>query len=287
VLTFALYGLLAIGLVGGLFMLAARLLPAGEQIAPPIRDEPLWVLPPDRALSATDVAEVRLPVALRGYRFAETDLLLDRLGEELRARDEEIARLRGALPTEDPGVSPWTAPAKPSPPVAPDAAAADETVAEVPAEESAGEESAGEESAGEESAGEESAGEASAGEESAGEASADEPEQAPPSYWGGSAPSARTAGARPEPVTMADAAPEESAAWWGKPAPTGSPEAPAEPPRYAAPRAIPQPDLETGLAPTWWQPPPSAPSAPSAPPAPRAAEPPPAEREGPEGPEER
>jgi len=41
---------------------------------------------------------VRLPVALRGYRFAETDLLLDRLVEELRARDEEIARLRGVPP---------------------------------------------------------------------------------------------------------------------------------------------------------------------------------------------
>ena len=40
------------------------------------------------------MAAVRLPVALRGYRFAETDLLLDRLAEELRARDEEIDRLR-------------------------------------------------------------------------------------------------------------------------------------------------------------------------------------------------
>jgi hypothetical protein len=41
----------------------------------------------------------RLPVALRGYRFAETDLLLDRLTEELRLRDDEIARLRGARPS--------------------------------------------------------------------------------------------------------------------------------------------------------------------------------------------
>ncbi len=40
------------------------------------------------------MAAVRLPVALRGYRFAETDLLLDRLAEELRARDAEIDRLR-------------------------------------------------------------------------------------------------------------------------------------------------------------------------------------------------
>ena len=99
-LTLALYGLLAILLIGGLYLVAARLLPAGEQIAPPVRDEPIWELPAERALVAADIAEVRLPVALRGYRFAETDLLLDRLVEELRARDEEIARLRGVPPVE-------------------------------------------------------------------------------------------------------------------------------------------------------------------------------------------
>jgi hypothetical protein len=94
VLTLALYGLLAVLLIGGIYLLAAWLLPAGEQIAPPVRDEPIWSLPPERALAAADVADVRLPVALRGYRFAETDLLLDRLVEELQARDDEIARLR-------------------------------------------------------------------------------------------------------------------------------------------------------------------------------------------------
>jgi hypothetical protein len=98
VLTLALYGLLAVVVIGVLYLVAARLLPAGEQIAPPVRDEPLWALPSERPLVAADVAEVRLPVALRGYRFAETDLLLDRLVEELRARDEEIARLRGEAP---------------------------------------------------------------------------------------------------------------------------------------------------------------------------------------------
>lgn len=97
-LTLALYGLLAIVVIGGLFLVAARLLPAGEQIAPPVRDEPIWTLPAGRTLVAADVAEVRLPVALRGYRFAETDQLLDRLVEELQARDDEIARLRG-VPT--------------------------------------------------------------------------------------------------------------------------------------------------------------------------------------------
>ncbi|MEP7179803.1 MAG: hypothetical protein ABI775_11985, partial [Pseudonocardiales bacterium] len=43
------------------------------------------------------------PVALRGYRFAETDLLLDRLVEELLARDDEIARLRRPATPSAPG----------------------------------------------------------------------------------------------------------------------------------------------------------------------------------------
>jgi hypothetical protein len=99
VLHLVLYGLLALALAGALFLVAARFLPAGEQIAPPLRDEPLWELP-SRAVSAEDVEGVRLPVALRGYRFAETDLLLDRLAGEIRARDELIAQLRaGAVGT--------------------------------------------------------------------------------------------------------------------------------------------------------------------------------------------
>jgi hypothetical protein len=95
VLTVVGYAGLAVLLVGGLFLLASKLLPAGEQLAPPVRDEPIWNLPADRPIRAQDVAVVRLPVAMRGYRFAETDRLLDRLAEELRVRDEEIARLGG------------------------------------------------------------------------------------------------------------------------------------------------------------------------------------------------
>lgn len=95
-----LYGLLAVILAGGLFLVASRFLPAGEQIAPPLRDEPPWELPADRTLHPEDIDTMRLPVALRGYRFAETDILLDRLAGELRARDEEIARLRGHAPGE-------------------------------------------------------------------------------------------------------------------------------------------------------------------------------------------
>ena len=119
-LTLLLYGLLAVAVVVGLFLLAANFLPAGEQIAPPIRDEPPWDLPASRRLDADDVASVRLPVALRGYRFAETDLLLDRLGEELRARDAEIVRLRGRSAAGEAGSGPRHA--EPEPETEPDPA---------------------------------------------------------------------------------------------------------------------------------------------------------------------
>ncbi len=115
-LTLALYGLLAVVIMGVLFLVAVNLLPAGEQIAPPVRDEAPWNLPMSRPLDASDVASIRLPVALRGYRFAETDVLLDRLGEELRARDAEIARLRGT-PVVDESFAGSHAASEPSAPI--------------------------------------------------------------------------------------------------------------------------------------------------------------------------
>jgi DivIVA domain-containing protein len=102
VLSLALYGLLAIVAAAVLYVITVRFLPAGEQLAPSVRDELPWALPDDRRLRAEDVAGIRLPVALRGYRYAETDELLDRITEELRWRDEEIARLRGGEPAAPP-----------------------------------------------------------------------------------------------------------------------------------------------------------------------------------------
>lgn len=93
-LTVFLYALLAIAVIAGLFALVAFVLPKGEQISPPAPDVRPWAGLPDHRLTADDVVATRLPVAVRGYRFAETDLLLDRLTDELRERDEEIARLR-------------------------------------------------------------------------------------------------------------------------------------------------------------------------------------------------
>ena len=44
-------------------------------------------VPAGRPLTAADLRRVRFSTALRGYRMAEVDALLDRLAEELELRD--------------------------------------------------------------------------------------------------------------------------------------------------------------------------------------------------------
>jgi DivIVA domain-containing protein len=62
---------------------------APEQLADP--------LPATRPVGRADVDELRLPVAVRGYRMTDVDEALDRLGAELAERDARIAELESAL----------------------------------------------------------------------------------------------------------------------------------------------------------------------------------------------
>jgi hypothetical protein len=87
---YALIGLIVAGL---LFYGVIALLPGGLGLKPE-RDRPPFELPSDRRMVRADLDRLRIPVTLRGYRFAETDDLIDRLAAELVVRDEEIARLR-------------------------------------------------------------------------------------------------------------------------------------------------------------------------------------------------
>ena len=96
------YIVLAIVLVGALYLAGVAFLPKGEQLAPAVRDDPTWALAQGRPVSGADVDNVRLPVALRGYRFAETDHLLDVLAHEIRWRDGELARLGFRFPADYP-----------------------------------------------------------------------------------------------------------------------------------------------------------------------------------------
>jgi DivIVA domain-containing protein len=51
---------------------------------------------PTGPLGPDDVHDLRFDQAVRGYRMAQVDVALARLGQELAERDAEIARLREA-----------------------------------------------------------------------------------------------------------------------------------------------------------------------------------------------
>lgn len=64
------------------------------EAAPERYGEPL---PPDRPVQRADIEALRFPLAVRGYRMAEVDDALGRLGAELAERDARIQELQSAL----------------------------------------------------------------------------------------------------------------------------------------------------------------------------------------------
>ncbi|MET8661996.1 cell division protein DivIVA [Streptomyces griseus] len=54
-------------------------------------------LPATRPVGRADIEALRLPMAARGYRMADVDEALSRLGAELAERDGRIAELESAL----------------------------------------------------------------------------------------------------------------------------------------------------------------------------------------------
>jgi DivIVA domain-containing protein len=96
-------------------------------------------LPADRPLDGQDVDGVRFAVGLRGYRMDEVDDVLDRLSDDLAARDARIAELESHLVRAvEPGPTSASSAAQPSmavpAPLPAEPAAAQS--AEVPAEHS-------------------------------------------------------------------------------------------------------------------------------------------------------
>ena len=99
----------------------------GDGLAPALPDRPDVELPTGRPLTAADLTELRLSVAVRGYRMDEVDALLARLGAELAAG--EVPQPPGAVSAAPDRGAP--APASPAP--APLAPAALEPAAPAPA----------------------------------------------------------------------------------------------------------------------------------------------------------
>ncbi|GAA3476673.1 DivIVA domain-containing protein [Streptomyces yanii] len=65
-----------------------------QDVAPEQLSDPL---PATRPVGRADVEALRLPVTARGYRMADVDDALGRLGAELAERDARIAELESAL----------------------------------------------------------------------------------------------------------------------------------------------------------------------------------------------
>ncbi|GAA3722597.1 DivIVA domain-containing protein [Spinactinospora alkalitolerans] len=69
----------------------------GGQLARFEADHPPLELPSDRPVTGSDVANVRLPLALWGYHVRAVDEVLQRLAAALKERDARIAELEERL----------------------------------------------------------------------------------------------------------------------------------------------------------------------------------------------
>jgi DivIVA domain-containing protein len=78
------FAILAVLLIGAIMVVASG---RGGSMRRVEADRPDSLVPLDRPLTSSDLRQVRFAAALRGYRTDEVDSLLDRLAEELEARE--------------------------------------------------------------------------------------------------------------------------------------------------------------------------------------------------------
>ncbi|MGW6375898.1 DivIVA domain-containing protein [Rhodococcus sp. NPDC055112] len=86
--------LLIMALVGGLLFLAASaVFGRGEEMAP-LPPETTATMLPAEGVTGADVRALRFQQTARGYKAAEVDWALDRLGREIDSLRGELASLR-------------------------------------------------------------------------------------------------------------------------------------------------------------------------------------------------
>jgi DivIVA domain-containing protein len=90
------FAILVVLLLGGVAVVAAG---RGTPMEQAYDDAPDSLVPTHGQVTAEDLRRIRFPIALRGYRMAEVDALLDRLAEE---RELAEARARRETDTEEP-----------------------------------------------------------------------------------------------------------------------------------------------------------------------------------------
>jgi DivIVA domain-containing protein len=83
-----LFAILVVLALGAIAVVASG---RGTPMAPAYDDEPDSLVPREGPVTADDLRRIRFPIALRGYRMAEVDALLNRLAEE-REHSEHSGR---------------------------------------------------------------------------------------------------------------------------------------------------------------------------------------------------
>lgn len=78
------FAILIVLALGGVAVVAAG---RGQPMGPAYDDAPDSLVPSDGPVTAEDLRRIRFPLAVRGYRMAEVDALLERLAEEREAVD--------------------------------------------------------------------------------------------------------------------------------------------------------------------------------------------------------
>ncbi|WP_278313219.1 DivIVA domain-containing protein [Lolliginicoccus levis] len=93
-ITLLLYVLGIVGVAVLLFVLAALAFGRGEEVPPVPPGTTPTVLPRD-GVTGADVRAVRFQQVLRGYKAAEVDWVLERLGQEIDELREQVRQLEG------------------------------------------------------------------------------------------------------------------------------------------------------------------------------------------------
>ena len=75
---------------GVIFAVAVVATGRGTPMASAAPDRPPFLLPAGRALTPDDLGAMRFSVVARGYRMDEVDAVLDRLREEIAAREQQL-----------------------------------------------------------------------------------------------------------------------------------------------------------------------------------------------------
>jgi DivIVA domain-containing protein len=94
------FAILVVLALGGVAVVASG---RGQPLGPAYDDSPDSLVPSDGPVTADDLRRIRFPLAVRGYRMAEVDALLERLAEEREEAERRAAEEALPLPRPESG----------------------------------------------------------------------------------------------------------------------------------------------------------------------------------------